>query len=294
MRRGAGAAGLRGPGEKLGSGELGSGGRRPPPTPPSYPPFPLVPVRLSPCRGSLLPKLSRHLAPPSTAEGPGGRGGGSPAPLGRPPRGGPSAERRGRPQQLPSPSRRCPAAGTLRQRLFPPEQPGSDRLHPSCRPGRRRAPSVRPFSRRDRPAPPAGRKVTLRARCAPAYSAVRGAARPGGLYSLLPGLAVGRDAAVALAFAVHACRELRLSRTCQPITASPGTAPSPWRRRHTHSPLAERVGGHAPRAVIDRRRPGRAAPSSSSPPPPRLLLPPPLALSLPRRKGELETVLEGF
>lgn len=111
------------------------------------------------------------------------------------------------------------------------------------------------------------------------------AVRSGGLYSLLPGLAVGRDAAVALAFAVHACRELRLSRTCQPITASPGTAQSPWRRRHTHTPLARCAPGHTSRAVIDRRRPGQAALSSSPLAPSPHQPPAPPALPSPAQGG---------
>lgn len=53
---------------------------------------------------------------------------------------------------------------------------------------------------------------------------------------LFSGLAVGRHVAT-LAFGEHACRELRLSRTCQPITTSLGTAPSPWRHKQRRLPL---------------------------------------------------------
>lgn len=81
----------------------------------------------------------------------------------------------------------------------------------------------------------------------------------GSEHSLLAGLAVGRDAAVALAFAVHACGE---APDCHaPVNPSPPPRDRPRRHgdgRHTRPPLA----GPAPRAVMDgaRIRPGAAPP----------------------------------
>lgn len=101
------------------------------------------PASPSPIQGSLLPKLSRHLAPSSPAKGPGEGAEGNPAPLARLPGGGATAAgRRGRPPLSPRPAAAVPLRGSPSPRLLPPKQWG--RLPPSRQSGRRRAPLVPP------------------------------------------------------------------------------------------------------------------------------------------------------
>ena len=147
-----------------------------------------------------------------------------------------------------------------------------------------------------------------------------------GLTSPGPGCQTGRHCSYSCLRRTRLCREqLPLSRTCQPITASPGTAPSPWRPtqpppllaapRQSSAPFAQATHEtDRPSPHLDSLRPAEARgggyslsgsllPPSLPPgfPPSFPLRSPPSSRSSPSlpppnpgASGELETALEGF
>lgn len=288
MRRGAGAAGLRGPAEKLRSGELESGGRRHPPAPPAQPPVSPSPRPSVRTPGLCYPSCPSTLRRRAPRRAPGGAVGGAwrrsaarPA-EDRPRKGG------GRPQRLPSPSPAavvprtgCPVRGSSR-----PRSPAATACTPHAGPGGAGPPPSDPSPAATAPhRPPAGKLLCAQG-ARPRGGAARPAGRPGParravLTSPWPGCRTGRCCCSCL------CRTcLRRAPTVTHLSTHhslPGNSPVAMETPPHTAPIG-RTGGRPRPPRRDRQaapRPGR--PPSAPPRAPR-----------PRRKGELETVLEGF